>query len=325
METHASGLTVLALEAALLECPDLVRPHLGSLVPVDDPGPLTGTFIHVAAGVVVVDPLQPFFGREAERIAASSRTLIVAEQGSSIAYIEGCAAPIYTPHSDRSSAVEIVVGPGATVRHTTIQNWSTNVRTTVDKHATVAGGGRIEWIDAALGSLESTTRLVTRLDGDAASASVLSMISAGMGQRHDAEFLTAHEGAATSSTALSKLLGSGTGSVTSRHVLHMESATSRADARSEALCVEGSPEFEQSFAVTGGAAGSNDNRVARSSTEEGLDERQLRYLMQRGLSRSAAAGLLVTGYLRPIARSLPLEYSVEWEQAIQFGIAQAMA
>lgn len=316
----ANGVTVLDLGTALLEYPELVHPHLGSLVPLDSADPLDGTFIHVAAGVVVPDPLQTFFGREAERMAATSRTLIVAEPGSSVAYIEGCAAPIYTRHTDRRSTVEIVVGAGATVRHATIQNWSTNVRHTVLKHATVGDDGKVEWLDAALGSSETTTRLVTRLRGKAAAASVISMLSAGSGQRHDAEMLVDHEGAETSSNTRSKLLGRSDGSVVSRHILQMGSASSHAITTAERLCIDGAPELHHSSEASGDEA----DQVVAFSAEQHVDDVHLKYLMQRGLSRAEAVGMVVTGYLEPIARELPLEYAIEWEQAIQLDLQQAL-
>jgi len=316
----ANGVTVLDLRTALLEYPELVHPHLGSLVPLDSADPLDGTFIHVAAGVAVPDPLQTFFGREAERMAATSRTLIVAEPESSVAYIEGCAAPIYTRHTDRRSTVEIVVGAGATVRHATIQNWSTNVRHTVLKHATVGDDGKVEWLDAALGSSETTTRLVTRLRGKAAAASVISMLSAGSGQRHDAEVLIAHEGEETSSNTLSKLLGRSDGSVRSRHVLQMEATSSCATTTSEALCIDGGPEFHQSCEKSGDGA----KQIVAFTTERHVEDLHLEYLMRRGLSRAEAVGMVVTGHLSQIAGKLPLEYAVEWDRAIQLELEQVI-
>ena len=319
-----TGVTMLDLSTALVECPDLVHPHLGSLVPLDGSHPLSGTFVHVAAGVVVADPLQTFFGREAERMAATSRTLIVAEADSSVAYLEGCAAPIYARSSDRSSTVEVIVGVGATVRHATIQNWSTNVQSTVTKHATVQAAGRVEWLDAALGSSQATTRLATRLGGTAASASVLSMISAGKGQNHEAEILIAHEAPQTSSVTLSKLLGSDDGSITSRHALQMgpASGASRAVVRSETLLIDGLPDVSDTIDVSGDGAVAG--RLEHSTVDGRIDETHVRYLMRRGMSRAEAVGMMVTGYLEPIARSLPLEYAIEWEQAIQLDIARAI-
>ncbi len=324
MVSDLAGVTVLDLGRALLEYPDLVHPYLGSLVPSEGTDLVAGTFIHVAAGAVVADPVHTFFGREVERMAATSRTLIVAEPGSSVAYIEGCAAPIYTPHHDRRSTVEVIVGTGATVRHTTIQNWSTNARNTVVKHATVAAAGRVEWVDAALGSSATTTRLVTQLRGDAASASVLSMVSAAQGQRHDVESLVAHEAEQTSSDSLTKLLGSNGGSITSRQVLQMSAACDGAQAkvRSESLVIDGAPDVHHVIEVSDVGAG--DNRVDRSSDDARIDEAHVAYLMRRGLSRVDAIGMIVTGYLEPIARSLPLEYSIEWEQAIQLSLSQVV-
>lgn len=302
------GVTMLDLALARRSVPALVDPFLGSVVPLDCTDPLDGTFVHVAAGVDVAAPLQTFFGQQAERMAPESRTLIVAEAGSSVSYIEGCSAPIYTPHTERRSVVEIIVGAGAAVRHTTIQNWSTNVVNQVDKQATVEAEGGVEWIDAALGSRSTTTRIVTHLMGASASASVLSLLSADTGQQHEIDVAMEHEAASTSSASLVKMLGSGEGAITSHHAALGE--VKHAQCEVQALRLDGSPQLS--------------HESAEPCEQLDVERAHLRYLMRRGFSRSQSVALIVGGFISPITRTLPMEYAVEWERLIELHLDRAI-
>lgn len=307
-----SGVTVLELSSALSDHSELIEPYLGSLVPIDRTPlhDLSGTFVHVAAGVHVSEPLQTFFGQQAERMAPESRTLIVAESGSSVAYIEGCSAPIYTPHTDRSSIVEIVVKPGASVRHTTIQNWSTNVVNKIEKHAIVEAGGHVEWVDAVLGSRATATHIVSTLAGATAAASVTSMVSADTGQQHEVDVTMEHKAAHTSSRSLIKMLGSGDGAVTSRHAVTGQVSASAAQSVVESLRLDGSPQLR--------------HQNAADADQRSTESAHLEYLMRRGFSRSEAVALIVGGFIEPITRTLPMEYAVEWERLIELHLDRAI-
>lgn len=304
------GLTVLGLAEAARGRPDLVEPFLGSLVPIDRVGSLAGTFVHVAAGVHVAGPLQTFFGQAAERMAPDNRTLIVAEAGSSIAYIEGCSAPIYTPHTKRSATVEIIAGVGASVKHTTIQNWSTNVDNQIEKRASVDAGGSVEWVDAVLGSRSTATRIVTTLHGDASTASVASMASADTHQRHQVDVTMEHAAANTSSTSLIKMLGSGQGAITSSCSALGAAASSGSQLLVQSLRVDGSPQLHF-----------HDGALA---DQLDIEPAHLQYLMRRGLARQEALALIVCGFIEPITRTLPMEYAVEWERLIELHLDRSM-
>lgn len=307
-----SAVTVLDLSSALSDHSELIEPYLGSLVPIDRTSlhDLSGTFVHVAAGVHVAEPLQTFFGQQAERMAPESRTLVVAEPGSSVAYIEGCSAPIYTPHTDRSSIVEIVVRPGASVRHTTIQNWSTNVVNKIEKHATVEAGGSVEWVDAVLGSRSTATHIVSTLTGAAAAASVTSMVSADTGQQHEVDITMEHKVARTFSNSLIKMLGSGDGGVTSRHSVTGPVPASAAQSLVESLRLDGSPQLR--------------HQDTAALAERSIESTYLEYLMRRGFSRNEAVALIVGGFIEPITRTLPMEYAVEWERLIELHLDRAI-
>lgn len=320
--SDVAGVTVLDLATARLDMPDLLAAHLGALVALDSARDSTGTVVHVAAGVEVAAPLQPFFGRNAERLAPDHRLLIVVEPGATLSYIEGCAAPIYTPHTKRRSIVELFVGEGATVRHTTIQNWSAHVIMNSTKSAAVAQNGRVEWIHAALGSAITNTHLSTSLDGVEASASVVSMLAASDGQRHDAIVESAHGAPGTTSSAVMKMLGGGGGSITHRHRVDMgpEDRDERAHLRSETLRIDDPLTVSDSVELPGAVR----DRVVASAVERRVDDGQVDYLMRRGLSRSTSVAMIVLGYLEPIARTLPMEYRIEWERSIELDVAKAL-
>lgn len=319
-DSVAAGVWVSDLETARRDAPQLVEPHLGTWLTDRARGGVTGTFVHVAAGVRVAAPVQTFFGRDAERLAPDHRTLIVAEAGSNVSYIEGCSAPIYTPHTERNSAVQVVVRPGARVRYTTIQNWSANVHNTVDRHAAVEEDGGVEWVDAALGSRATATRIVTSLEGAGATASAISMVSADSGQIHEIAVEMLHLAPQTSSTVLTKMLGSGDGVVVSRHIVRADGG-SRSSAVAQALRLDGDPRLQHELFMPAGA------RVSASDPQfevENVEVAHLEYLMRRGLSRTQAVALIVNGYVEPVTRTLPLEYAVEWERLIELHLDRAI-
>ncbi len=319
-EGVAAGVWVTDLETARRDAPQLVEPHLGTWLTDRSVGGTGGTFVHVAAGVRVAAPLQTFFGRDAERLAPDHRTLIVAEAGSDVSYIEGCSAPLYTPHSERNSVVEVVVGPGAVVRHTTIQNWSANVHNTVERHANVHHDGRVEWVDAVLGSRSTKTKCVTRLAGSRASGSFLSLLIAGSAQTHEVAATMLHAAPDTSSAMETRMIGSSDGVATSRHAIE-GAVEMAAESKARTLRLDGDPQLRHQLTDQTGVG----LRPTVASFEEAsIEASHLRYLMQRGLSRNQAMAVIVGGFIGPITRTLPLEYSVEWDRLIELHLDGAI-
>ena len=148
------------MDTALREHPELVKQYFGTIIPKNDNKFAAlnsavwsgGSFIYVPPGVKVEMPLQAYFRINAENMGQFERTLIIADEGSQVHYIEGCSAPVYTTDSLHSAVVEIVVKPSARVTYTTIQNWSNNVFNLVTKRARVEAEGHMEWIDGNIGS-----------------------------------------------------------------------------------------------------------------------------------------------------------------------------
>src|SRR5919106_1575007 len=173
---------------------DIVKEYFGTIIPPNDNKFAAlnsavwsgGSFVYVPEGVHVEIPLQAYFRINAENMGQFERTLIIAEPGSYVHYVEGCLAPIYTTDSLHSAVVEIIAKPGSRVRYTTIQNWSTNVYNLVTKRAAAYEDSIVEWIDGNIGSKVTMKYPSIYLLGEGARGEVLSVAFAGTGQHQDA-------------------------------------------------------------------------------------------------------------------------------------------
>ena len=168
-DLEAQGVLFCDMDTALREYPQLLKRYFGTVIPPNDNkfSALNsavwsgGSFIYVPPGVEVEAPLQAYFRINAENMGQFERTLIIADEGSKVHYIEGCSAPTYSTDSLHSAVVEIVVGRSARVTYTTIQNWSDNVYNLVTKRARVEAEGHMEWIDGNIGCLAEGSRVTT--------------------------------------------------------------------------------------------------------------------------------------------------------------------
>lgn len=325
------GVIVEPLDAAVRQHPDLVRPHLGTVAtigPAAGAGDLGaaaalngamwsgGTFIHVPAGVEIAIPIQATSRGRAASLGRFDRTLLVAGEGSAVHYIEGCSAPIYAADPLRSSVTEIVVGAGALVTHTAIQNWSTNVVNLVAKDARVEADGSLEWIDGNMGSRRTSTLPTTRLVGRGASATVRSVTMAEAGQHQDVGARMIHAAPATSSVVEARVIVD-RGGVCSHHG-RIEVAASAAGA-SSAVAVDALVLDERSQVDThlDRHVEADDATVDERNASAPLDGGQLRYLASRGLPAAKAEALLANGFIDPVTRRLPVEFAVEWNRLIE--------
>ncbi|MEK7166046.1 MAG: Fe-S cluster assembly protein SufB, partial [Patescibacteria group bacterium] len=223
------GVVFLDMDSGLKEYPELVRKYFGTIIPPADNkfSALNsavwsgGSFIYVPKGVKVELPLQAYFRINAANMGQFERTLIIADEGSYVHYVEGCTAPIYTTDSLHSAVVEIIVKKGARVRYTTIQNWSTNVYNLVTKRMRVEEEGIGEWVDGNLGSKLTMKYPSIYLVGRKARGEVLSIAYAGPGQHQDAGGKAIHLASETSSKITSKSISKGGGRTSYRGLLHV--------------------------------------------------------------------------------------------------------
>ena len=323
-DLEAQGVIFCDMDTAIAQHPELVRKYFGKVIPPNDNkfSALNssvwsgGSFIYVPPGVSVELPLQAYFRINAENMGQFERTLIIADQDSQVHYIEGCSAPVYTTDSLHSAVVEIVVGEGARVTYTTIQNWSNNVYNLVTKRARVEAEGHMEWIDGNIGSQLTMKYPAVVMVGPKASGEVLSVAYAGEGQHQDTGAKMTHAAPETTSKILSKSISKDGGRTSYRGLVRVEedAAKCKSHVQCDALILDDSSVSDTYPYME---VGTGDAEIGHEATVSKVAEEQLFYLMTRGLSEEQAAGMIVNGFIEPVTRTLPMEYAVEWSRLIE--------
>ena len=323
-DLEAQGVLFSDMDTALREYPDLVKQHLGTIIPPNDNkfSALNstmwsgGSFIYVPPGVQVEMPLQAYFRINAENMGQFERTLIIADEGSQVHYIEGCSAPTYTSDSLHSAVVEIIVKPSARVTYTTIQNWSDNVFNLVTKRAYVEAEGHMEWIDGNIGSKLTMKYPAVVLAGPKASGEVLSVAYAGPNQHQDTGAKMIHAAPETTSKIVSKSISKGGGRTSYRGLVRVEDDAygCKSHVQCDALILD---EDSVSDTYPYMEVGSGDAIIGHEATVSRVADEQLFYLQSRGLTEEQAMGMIVNGFIEPVTRTLPMEYAVEWSRLIE--------
>ena len=323
-DLERQGVVFCDMDTALREYPEIVKQYFGTVIPRNDnkfsslnsAGWSGGSFIYVPPGVEVEMPLQAYFRINAENMGQFERTLIIADEGSQVHYIEGCSAPVYTSDSLHSAVVEIVVKPSARVTYTTIQNWSSNVFNLVTKRAVVEAEGHMEWIDGNIGSRLTMKYPGVVMVGPKASGEVLSVAYAGPGQHQDTGAKMVHAAPETTSKVVSKSISSGGGRTSYRGLVRVEDDAH--DCVSHVQCdalILDEDSVSDTYPYT--EVGSRDAVIGHEASVSKVADEQLYYLMSRGLSEERAMSMVVNGFIEPITRTLPMEYAVEWSRLIE--------
>jgi Fe-S cluster assembly protein SufB len=326
IQKHLSdqGVIFVSIEDGLRKYPDLFRQYFGTVIPHTDNkfaalnGAVWsgGSFIYVPPGVKVDLPLQAYFRLNMANIGQFERTLIIADEGAQVHYVEGCTAPVYTTDSFHSGVIEIVVKKGARVRYTTIQNWSVNVYNLVTQRALVQAGGTMEWVDANLGSKLTMKYPSCYLLGEGAHGEILSLAFAAEGQHQDAGGKVIHAAPRTSSKITSKSISKGGGRTSYRGLLkvHKGAEGVRSNVVCDALLLD--PQSRSDTYPT--IEIDEDNvTVGHEASVSKIGEEQLFYLRSRGLTDEEAATMVVSGFIEPLVKELPMEYAVEMNRLIQ--------
>ena len=323
-DLEAQGVLFCDMDTAVREYPEHVRRWFGTLIPPGDNKFAAlnsavwsgGSFIYVPPGVKVEMPLQAYFRINAENMGQFERTLIIADEGSQVHYIEGCSAPVYSTDSLHSAVVELVALQGARITYTTIQNWSTNVYNLVTKRARAEAEAHVEWIDGNIGSRLTIKYPSVYLMGPKASGEVLSVAYAGAGQHQDAGAKMFHVAPETTSTIVSKSISKDGGITTYRGKVQVDPGATGAKSfvRCDALLLDDDSISETKPYME---VSERDARIGHEATVSKVGDDQLFYLMSRGLSESQAMGLIVNGFIEPVTRTLPMEYAVEWSRLIE--------
>ncbi|MDR5696042.1 MAG: Fe-S cluster assembly protein SufB [Armatimonadota bacterium] len=323
-EWEKKGVIFVDTDTAVREYPDLVREYFGTVVPPEDNKFAAlnsavwsgGSFIYVPEGVHVDIPLQAYFRINAENMGQFERTLIICEPGSSVHYVEGCTAPIYTTASLHSAVVEIIVKEGARCRYTTIQNWSKNVYNLVTKRAVAYRDATMEWIDGNLGSKVTMKYPSVFMLEPGAKAEILSIAFAGKGQHQDPGGKVVHAAPYTQSVIVSKSIAKDGGRAGYRGLVKVYPGAkgSKCAVRCDALILD---EHSRSDTYPYMEIEEDEVAVTHEATVSKVSDEQLFYLMARGIKENEAMNMIVRGFIEPVAKELPLEYAVELNRLIE--------
>jgi Fe-S cluster assembly protein SufB len=322
------GIIFTDTDTALREYSDLVKKYFATVIPPEDNKFAAlnsavwsgGSFIYVPKGVTVDVPLQAYFRINVQNMGQFERTLIIADEGSRVHYIEGCTAPIYSTDSLHSAVVEIIARPGAQVRYTTIQNWSNDVYNLVTKRAYAYADATVEWVDGNLGSKLTMKYPSIYLLGPRARGEILSVAFAGKGQHQDSGGKVVHLAPNTTSRITSKSISKDGGRTTYRGLLHVgKGATGvKSTVRCDALLLD---EFSRTDTYPYNEINEQDATITHEATVGKIGEEQLFYLMSRGLSEQDALSMIVMGFMEPFTKELPMEYAIELNRLIQMEMA----
>ena len=321
---EAQGVIFTDMDTALREHEDLLREYFATIIPANDNKLAAlnsavwsgGSFVYVPAGVKVEMPLQAYFRINTENMGQFERTLIIAEEGADVHYIEGCTAPVYSSDSLHSAVVEIIAKPSARVRYTTVQNWSQNVFNLVTKRAVAYEKATMEWVDCNLGSKLTMKYPSIYLMGPEARGEILSIAFAGAGQHQDAGGKIIHAAPRTSSSIFSKSISKDGGRATYRGL--MEIADGASESRSKVVCdALLLDEDSRSDTYPTIRIDESDADVGHEATVSKIGDEQLFYLQSRGLSEEEASKMIVNGFIEPVTKELPMEYAVELNRLIE--------
>ncbi|MFZ0159197.1 MAG: Fe-S cluster assembly protein SufB [Kineosporiaceae bacterium] len=330
-DLEEKGVIFVDTDTGLREYEDLFREYFATVIPVGDNKFASlntavwsgGSFIYVPKGVQVDIPLQAYFRINTENMGQFERTLIIADEGSYVHYVEGCTAPIYKSDSLHSAVVEIIVKKDARVRYTTIQNWSNNVYNLVTKRAVAQQGATMEWVDGNIGSKVTMKYPAIYLMGEHATGETLSIAFAGEGQHQDAGAKMVHAAPHTSSSIISKSVARGGGRTSYRGLVQVLEGShhSASTVRCDALLVD---TISRSDTYPYVDVREDDVRMGHEATVSKVSDDQLFYLMSRGLSEEEAMAMIVRGFVEPIARELPMEYALELNRLIELQMEGAV-
>jgi len=318
------GVIFISIENGLKEYPELFREYFGKVIPIEDNKFAAlnsavwsgGSFVYVPPGVKVDLPMQAYFRINTAELGQFERTIIIIDEGAQAHYVEGCTAPIYSTDSFHSGVIEIVVKKGGRMRYTTIQNWSTNMYNLVTQRALVHEDATMEWVDANLGSKLTMKYPSCYLLGENAHGEILSMAFAGTGQHQDTGGKILHFAPNTSSKITSKSISMGSGRASYRGLLkvHEGSDNVKSNVVCDALLLD--PE-SRSDTYPYIEIDEDDVTIGHEASVSKVGEEQLFYLMSRGLSEEQATSMVVSGFIEPLVKELPMEYAVEMNRLIQ--------
>ena len=323
-ELTAQGVIFTDMDSGLRDHEEIVKQYFATVIPPDDNKFAAlnsavwsgGSFIYVPPDTEVAIPLQAYFRINAENMGQFERTLIIADRGAKVHYIEGCTAPVYSTNSLHSAVVELIALPGARLRYTTIQNWANNIYNLVTKRAVAYEGAQVEWVDGNIGSKLTMKYPAIVLKGERAHGEVLSIAFAGPGQHQDAGAKAIHLAPNTTSKITSKSISKDGGRASYRGLVKVRRGAHgcKTTVECDALLIG---ENARSDTYPTMEIAEDDVRVEHEARVSKLGDEQMFYLMQRGLKEDEARLMIVNGFIEPFVKELPMEYAVELNRLIE--------
>ncbi len=318
------GVIFTDTDSALRDHPDLLREYFGTIIPPTDNKFAAlnsavwsgGSFIYVPPGVKVEFPLQAYFRINAANMGQFERTLILVDEGAYVHYVEGCTAPMYSTESLHSAVVEVVAKRGARVRYTTIQNWANNIYNLVTKRAMAYGDALVEWVDGNLGSRLTMKYPSVYLMEPGARGEILSVAFASAGQHQDAGAKVIHCAPHTSSRIVSKSISKAGGRASYRGLVKVQRGAkkSKSNVVCDALILDPRSRSDTYPYIE---LEEQDVMVGHEASVSRIGEEQLFYLTSRGLTEAEASTMIVSGFIEPLVKELPMEYAVEMNRLIE--------
>jgi Fe-S cluster assembly protein SufB len=331
-EIEDKGVIFTDTDTALKEYPEIFREYFSTIIPPEDNKFAAlnsavwsgGSFVYVPKGVDVGIPLQAYFRINAKAMGQFERTLIIVEKGSKVHYLEGCTAPIYDENSLHSAVVEIICKEDSNVRYTTIQNWSKNVYNLVTKRAVAYKNAKMYWVDGNFGSKVTMKYPSVYLLEEGAHGEVLSMASASEGQHIDAGSKIIHVSSNTSSKVISKSISRKSGRTSYRGLLDAKEGVEniKSDVKCDALLMDEKSRTDTYPTINIDHV--KKPRLQHEATVSKIGEEQMFYLQSRGLSEDEASSMIVSGFLEPIAKELPMEYAIELNRLISLEMTNSV-
>ena len=307
----------------LREHPELFKKFFGKVIPTGDNKFAAlnsavfsgGSFIYVPKGVKVAQPLQAYFRINAENFGQFERTLIIADEGAEVVYMEGCTAPKFSTSTLHSAVVELVALKGAKIQYITVQNWANNVFNLVTKRGVAHEDAEIKWIDCNIGSRLTMKYPGVVLKGERARGEVISIALANDGQHQDTGAKMIHAANNTTSNIVAKSISVGQGRSTYRGIVHIPKSLKgcKNNTECDALLINTNSRTDTYPAI---AIRGDRNATQHEASVSKVSEDMIFYMQQRGLTEGQAMSLAVNGFINDLARQFPMEYSVELKRLI---------
>ncbi|MBD3330421.1 Fe-S cluster assembly protein SufB [Candidatus Peregrinibacteria bacterium] len=331
-ELAEKGVIFESIEQGLKNHPDLFKEYFGKIVPASDNKFAAlnsavwsgGSFIYIPKNVKLDLPLQAYFRMNTENLGQFERTLIIADEGADLHYMEGCTAPVYSTESLHAAVVEIVAKNNARIQYSTIQNWSENIYNLVTKRAFAYSNSEVVWLDCNIGSYMTMKYPAIYLLRDGAKGEVHSLAISSKDQQQDTGARIIHGADNTRSNIISKTIALDEGISTYRGIIKANKNIKNAKSKVKCDTLLLSPDaISNTYPQI--KSNSRDFTIEHEASVSKINEEQLFYMKSRGLDEDEAASQIVNGFADPIVKRLPMEYALELNRLMEMEMEGSIA